>query len=138
MQNLRAIADTNQIKLFIWQRSWLTVNRHLFFYIFFILIEVCLPKMQWASGTKLGLFFHYTDLIFFLMKFFFYIIYIPKSFVKLIFAFRDVMEKSFPEFYDYYESSAKANLHLTKQHMLVSSINYKIMWCCTFATFQQS
>lgn len=31
---------------------------------------------------------------------------------------RDVMEKSFPEFYDYYESSAKANLHLTKQHML--------------------
>ncbi|KFM81532.1 Ubiquitin-conjugating enzyme E2 Z, partial [Stegodyphus mimosarum] len=31
---------------------------------------------------------------------------------------RDVMEKSFPEFYDYYESCAKANLHLTKQHML--------------------
>jgi len=31
---------------------------------------------------------------------------------------RDVMEKSFPEFYDYYESSAKANLHLTKQYML--------------------
>lgn len=30
---------------------------------------------------------------------------------------RDVMEKSFPEFYDYYESSAKMNLHLTKQHM---------------------
>jgi len=32
-------------------------------------------------------------------------------------ALRDVMEKSFPEFYDYYESCAKANLHLSKQHM---------------------
>ncbi|CAL1285098.1 unnamed protein product [Larinioides sclopetarius] len=31
---------------------------------------------------------------------------------------RDIMEKSFPEFYDYYESCAKANLHLTKQPMM--------------------
>ncbi|GFU41535.1 ubiquitin-conjugating enzyme E2 Z [Nephila pilipes] len=31
---------------------------------------------------------------------------------------RDVMEKSFPEFYDFYESSAKSNLHLTKQLMM--------------------
>ncbi|KAG8191374.1 hypothetical protein JTE90_006118 [Oedothorax gibbosus] len=31
---------------------------------------------------------------------------------------RDVMEKWFPEFYDYYESTATANLHLTDQYML--------------------
>lgn len=33
--------------------------------------------------------------------------------------FRDVMEKSFPEFYDYYLSVINDNSHLNGQNMLV-------------------
>ncbi len=36
---------------------------------------------------------------------------------------REVMEKSFPEYYDYYESVCRNNAHLTGQNMQVSRID---------------
>ena len=40
-----------------------------------------------------------------------------------LYCFRDVMEKSFPEFYDYYLSVIGDNSHLNGQNMQVGTLN---------------
>ena len=47
-----------------------------------------------------------------------------KSLVDVeLYCFRDVMEKSFPEFYDYYLSVIGDNSHLNGQNMQVGTLN---------------
>lgn len=43
---------------------------------------------------------------------------------------RDVMEKSFPEFYDYYLSVISDNSHLNGQNMQVGMLLFKFFVLC--------
>ena len=47
-----------------------------------------------------------------------------------LYCFRDVMEKSFPEFYDYYLSVIGDNSHLNGQNMQVGT--FRMLFANTF------